>query len=63
MFLCTRRQTMRVLIVEDEALIATCLEALVVSFGYEVCALAASAPEAVENAAIHMPMSSSWIFD
>jgi two-component system, response regulator PdtaR len=46
---------MRVLIVEDEALIASYLEALVVSFGYEVCALAASAPEAIENAAIHMP--------
>ena len=44
-----------VLIVEDEALIASYLEALVVSFGYEVCALAASAPEAIENAAIHMP--------
>jgi CheY-like chemotaxis protein len=55
MFLCTRRQNMRVLIVEDEALIASYLEALVVSFGYEVCALAASAPEAIENAAIHMP--------
>jgi two-component system, response regulator PdtaR len=40
---------MRVLIVEDEALIADYLEALVVSFGYEVCAIAASALEAVED--------------
>lgn len=46
---------MRVLIVEDEALIATYLEALVVSFGYEVCAIAASAPDAVASAALHMP--------
>ena len=46
---------MRVLIVEDEALVADYLEALVLSFGYEVCAIAASAPEAVENAAIHKP--------
>ena len=46
---------MRVLIVEDEALIADYLEALVLSFGYEVCAIVASAPEAVENAAIHKP--------
>jgi DNA-binding NarL/FixJ family response regulator len=46
---------MRVLIVEDEALVADYLEALVLSFGYEVCAIVASAPEAVENAAIHKP--------
>src|ERR1700722_7023083 len=46
---------MRVLIVEDEALVADYLEALVLSFGYEVCAIAASAPEAVEDAAIHKP--------
>jgi two-component system, response regulator PdtaR len=46
---------MRVLIVEDEALVADHLEALVLSFGYEVCAIAASAREAVEDAAIHKP--------
>jgi CheY-like chemotaxis protein len=46
---------MRVLTVEDEVLIAGYLEPLVVSFGYEVCAIAASAPEAVESAVIHIP--------
>lgn len=46
---------MRVLIVEDEVLIASYLEVLVVSIGYEVCATATSAPEAVESAARHRP--------
>lgn len=46
---------MKVLIVEDEALIAAYLETLIVGFGHEVCAIAASAPEAVESAARHRP--------
>jgi two-component system, response regulator PdtaR len=46
---------MKVLIVEDELLVADYLEELIVSYGYEVCAIATSAPEAVENAAIHTP--------
>jgi DNA-binding NarL/FixJ family response regulator len=46
---------MRVLIVEDEALIAIYLEALVVSFGYEVCAVAGTACDAIKNAALHAP--------
>jgi two-component system, response regulator PdtaR len=46
---------MKVLIVEDEVLIATYLEALVVGFGHQVSAVAASASEAIENAAVHAP--------
>jgi len=46
---------MKVLIVEDEVLIAMYLEALVVGFGHQVCAVAASASEAIENAAVHAP--------
>lgn len=46
---------MKVLIVEDEALIAAYLETLIVGFGHEVCAIAASATEAVESAARHLP--------
>jgi two-component system, response regulator PdtaR len=46
---------MKVLIVEDEVLIAIYLEALVVGFGHQVCAVAASASEAIENAAVHTP--------
>src|ERR1700733_12605659 len=41
---------MRVMIVEDEALIAMHLEMIVVSLGHEVCAVAATAPEAVARA-------------
>ena len=41
---------MRVMIVEDEALIAMHLEMVVVSLGHEVCAFAATAPEAVARA-------------
>lgn len=46
---------MKVLIVEDEVLIAIYLEELVVGFGHQVCAVAASALEAVEHAAVHTP--------
>jgi two-component system, response regulator PdtaR len=46
---------MKVLIVEDDLLVADHLETLVVSFGYEVCATASSAPEAVQKAAMHIP--------
>jgi DNA-binding NarL/FixJ family response regulator len=46
---------MGVLIAEDESLIAIYLEALVVQFGHEVCALAASASDAVTQVAAHHP--------
>ena len=46
---------MRVLIAEDEVLIAMHLEQLVVEFGHEVCALAISESEAVAHAATHPP--------
>jgi two-component system, response regulator PdtaR len=46
---------MRILIVEDEALVALYLEALVVDFGHHVCAVAASASEAIKEAATHVP--------
>ena len=46
---------MKVLIVEDEALVALYLEALVVGFGHQVCAVAACACEAIEGAAKHAP--------
>jgi CheY-like chemotaxis protein len=46
---------MRVLIVEDEALIALHLEMLVTDFGHKVCAVASSASEASARAASHYP--------
>ena len=46
---------MRVLIVEDEALIAMYLEKLVVEFGHEVCGIATCARDAVEHASTHRP--------
>lgn len=46
---------MKILIVEDEALIAMHLELLVTRFGHEVCAVAASMAEAIAHAAIHFP--------
>jgi DNA-binding NarL/FixJ family response regulator len=46
---------MKVLIVEDEALIALHLESLVIGFGHQVCAVAVCARGAVEGAAIHAP--------
>jgi two-component system, response regulator PdtaR len=44
---------MRVLIVEDETIIAMDLKMLVTEFGHEVCATAASAAEAIAHAALH----------
>ena len=46
---------MKVLIVEDEVLIAMHLELLVTEFGHEVCATAPSAAEAIAHAAAHRP--------
>jgi two-component system, response regulator PdtaR len=46
---------MKILIVEDEALVAMHLEALVAGFGHQVCAVALSTAEAMENAAAHAP--------
>lgn len=46
---------MRVLIAEDDVIIAMYLEMLVVEFGHEVCATAASATEAIAQAALHGP--------
>jgi two-component system, response regulator PdtaR len=44
---------MRILIVEDEAIFAMHLEMLVVELGHEVCAVAASARDAVVYASTH----------
>jgi DNA-binding NarL/FixJ family response regulator len=46
---------MKILIVEDEALIAMHLELLIEEFGHKVCATAASAAEAITHAATHLP--------
>src|SRR5262245_8302181 len=46
---------MRVLIVEDEAIIALHLATLVAELGYEVCATAGSAGAAIELAILHNP--------
>ena len=46
---------MLVLIVEDEALFAMYLEMLVVELGHEVCAVAASARDAIVCASTHHP--------
>jgi two-component system, response regulator PdtaR len=46
---------MKILIVEDEALIAMHLELLVEDFGHQVCAVAASKDEAIAHAAVHLP--------
>jgi two-component system, response regulator PdtaR len=46
---------MRVLIVEDDPIIAMHLAMLVVDLGHEVCATAASAPEAIARAAASSP--------
>jgi len=46
---------MKVLIVEDEALIAMHLEVLVTQLGHQVCAIAHSADEAVVAAGVHRP--------
>ena len=46
---------MKVLIVEDEVLIAMHLELLVSGFGHQVCAVTGSEAEAVAYAASHLP--------
>ena len=46
---------MRVLIAEDEALIAMHLEMLVAQLAHEICATARSADEALAHAAMHRP--------
>jgi CheY-like chemotaxis protein len=46
---------MRVLIVEDEFIIAMHIEMMVADFGHEVCAVAVSAGDAVASAAAHRP--------
>ena len=46
---------MRVLIVEDEVLIAMHLEMLVAELAHEVCAIASSADEALAHAAAYRP--------
>jgi DNA-binding NarL/FixJ family response regulator len=46
---------MKVLIVEDEALIAMDLAMLVAELGHDVCGIAASAAGAIEQAAAHDP--------
>jgi DNA-binding NarL/FixJ family response regulator len=46
---------MRVLIVEDEALVAMHLEMLLVDLGHEVCAVAACGRDAIAHASTHRP--------
>jgi len=46
---------MRVLIVEDEAILAMDLEILLVEQGYDVCDVARDADEALMKAALHRP--------
>jgi DNA-binding NarL/FixJ family response regulator len=46
---------MRVLIVEDDALIAMHLAMLIAEFGHEVCGTAATASQAIDLAALHNP--------
>ena len=46
---------MKILIVEDEALIWMYLETLVMEFGHEVCAVATTARAAISQASLHLP--------
>jgi two-component system, response regulator PdtaR len=46
---------MKILIVEDEAIIALHLEMLLTEFGHEVCAIASTATEAMEHAEVYRP--------
>jgi two-component system, response regulator PdtaR len=46
---------LRILVVEDESLIALDLAQLLDEFGYEVCAIARTADEAIQEAARHRP--------
>lgn len=46
---------MKVLIVEDETLVAMHLEMIVGSLGHEVCAMARTAGEAIAHAGTHQP--------
>lgn len=46
---------MRVVVVEDEAIIAMALQASLAAMGYEVCAVAHSAAEANAAIAVHRP--------
>ena len=46
---------MRVLIVEDDAIIAMHIAMLVTELGHETCATAASATDALARAALHSP--------
>ena len=48
-------QTLRVLVIEDDALIAMLLAELLAGMGHEVCATAATEAEAVSAAARHRP--------
>lgn len=45
----------RILIVEDEAIIAMLLGDLLADLGHEVCAIAATGAEAIAAAAVHRP--------
>ena len=48
-------ESIRILIVEDESLVARDIENMVMSLGYEVCGIASTGDEAVENAALFRP--------
>lgn len=48
-------QKIKVLLVEDEMLVATDLEYQLSTLGYEVCAIAKSGSEALRNCEIHQP--------
>jgi CheY-like chemotaxis protein len=45
----------RILIAEDNILIATLLEELLVMMGYEVCAMTTNEPDTIAAAALHAP--------
>lgn len=49
------RRPLRLVIVEDEAIIALALQQALKSLGHHVCAVAATAPSAVTAAAEHRP--------
>lgn len=50
-----RTPELRLLIVEDEAIIALALQQALAMLGHRVCAIAATAPDAVAAAALHQP--------
>ncbi len=48
-------KSLRIVIVEDEAIIALALQQALKSIGHDICAVAATAPEAISAAGQHRP--------